>query len=38
MQQRCAKALDESWGEETPNIKRTELGEIAWSTIFFAFI
>lgn len=34
MQQKCAKALDESWGEEVTQIRRTEQMETAWSTIF----
>lgn len=33
-QQKCAKALDEFWGVETTQTKRTEQAEIAWSTIF----
>lgn len=34
MQLKCAKALDNSWPVEMSVSKRTELEEIAWSTIF----
>lgn len=33
-QQKCAKALDESWPDDMEETKITELDEIAWSSIF----
>ncbi|KAL2480186.1 Integrase catalytic domain-containing protein [Abeliophyllum distichum] len=34
LQQRCAKAIDESWPEDLDDIKKQEMDEIAWSSIF----
>lgn len=34
VQQRCVKAIDESWGTKVTENRRTDQDKIAWSTIF----